>query len=295
MRRLGAASTVVAAAGLAAVAQLWAPGLPAAGAAGEARAAQTAHVTPPDPEPLPWRFPVGERAEYDVTFGPVTVGRGRLQVEAIDTLNAEPAYRVALEVSGGPFFYRVDDRTVSWIAPRPLRALRFEQRLQEGDYRRHRRFNFDHGSLTYDQEDFDREAGEYRPVPDEQGVPIPEGALDEIAYLYLARSLPLEVGETYTFHRYFKEDGNPVVLQVLRRETVRVPAGRFRTIVVRPIIRSDGMFGEGGRAEVYLTDDDRRVIVQLKSRLKVGELNMYLSDYAPGQAGALIPPAAARP
>lgn len=253
-----------------------------------AASAQPAMQSPPEPEA--WRFPVGERAVYDVTFGPARIGQGELKVEAIDTLASEPAYRVAFEISGGPFFYKVDDRTVSWIAPRPFRSLRFEQRLQEGDFRRHRRYTFDHRALTYDQEDWDREAGGYRAVPQRQGVPIPEQALDEIAYLYLVRSLPLEVGRTYTFERYFKEDGNPVVLQVLRRETVRVPAGRFETVVVRPIIQTDGIFSEGGRAEVYLTDDERRLIVQLRTRMKVGEMNMYLSEYDPGREDELMAP-----
>ncbi len=281
-RQSGRQAGRVLAAAVAATALLLSPEIGTAGAS-----AQPAVQSPP--EPGPWRFPVGERAVYDVTFGPARIGQGELKVEAIDTLAAEPAYRVAFEIAGGPFFYKVDDRTVSWIAPQPFRSLRFEQRLQEGDFRRHRRYTFDHQALTYAQEDWDREAGGYRAEPQRQDVPIPEQALDEIAYLYLVRSLPLEVGRTYTFNRYFKEDGNPVVLQVLRRETVRVPAGRFETVVVRPIIQTDGIFSEGGRAEVYLTDDERRVIVQLRTRMKIGEMNMYLKDYDPGRGGDLMP------
>ena len=84
--------------------------------------------------------------------------------------------------------------------------------------------------------------------------------LDDVAFLYYARTLPLEVGETYTINRYFREDGNPVVLRVLRKETIRMPAGTFNTIVVQPIIQTDGLFGEGGEAEVYFTDDARRPV-----------------------------------
>lgn len=255
---------------------------PQAADAQSARAADGAEVAEA------WRFPVGERAEYDVTLGPVRVGKGSLAVEAIDTLSSEPAYRLALEIVGGTFFYKVDDRTVSWVAPDPFRSLRFKQRLHEGSYERHRRWTFDHDSLTYVQEDWDEGKGRFVPDPEHEGVTIPRQALDEIAYLYLARSLPLEPGRQYTFDRYFKEDGNPVRLEVLRRETVRVPAGRFETVVVRPIIQTEGIFAEGGKAEVYMTDDDRRIIVQLKSRLKFGELNMYLTDYDPGRPEALI-------
>lgn len=239
-------------------------------------------------DPGQWRFPVGERAEYDVTFGPVKVGKGSLAVEAIDTIAGTPAYRVAFEIRGGAFFYRIDDRSVSWVAPRPIRSLRFEQRLREGGYRRHRRYELDQTASVFTREDWDAAHLGYRPNPDWSGVPMPAGALDEIAYVFLAREVPLEPGRTYYFDRYFQADGNPVVLKMLRRETVRVPAGRFRTVVVQPIIHAGGMFGRGGEAELYITNDERRIIVLLKAHMSAGDLAMYLREYEPGAPDGYI-------
>ncbi len=70
---------------------------------------------------------------------------------------------------------------------------------------------------------------------------------------------------------------------MLRRERVKVPAGEFSTIVVRPIIKTRGIFSKGGEAEVYLTDDDRRLLVLLRSKLKVGSVILELTDYMEGQ------------
>jgi hypothetical protein len=39
------------------------------------------------------------------------------------------------------------------------------------------------------------------------------------------------------------------------------------------------VFSKNGRAEVWLTDDDRRLMVQLKSHLKFGSLSLYLRSY----------------
>jgi len=231
----------------------------------------------------PWPFPLGETSEYDVTFGPVRVGRARLAIEAVDTVRSNPTFRLAFELKGGAFFYKIDDRTVSWLASDPYRSLRFEQVLHEGGYRRHRRYELDHDAGTVLREDWDEAEDTYRPHVTTHPAALPPFALDEISILYLVRTLPLEVGRTYTFHNYFKEDGNPVVVEVLRRERVRVRAGRFDTVVIRPIIQTEGMFGEGGEAELYITDDDRRWIVQLKTRMKVGEINMFLRE-APSDA-----------
>ncbi|NNK47644.1 MAG: DUF3108 domain-containing protein [Gemmatimonadetes bacterium] len=233
-----------------------------------------------------WRFPVGERMEFSVNWGRVRLGEGSIEVEAIDSIDGVEGYRVAMEAWGGPPFYRVQDRQVSWIRPRPLSSIRFEQRLSEGSYKRDTRYSFDLEAMTYDRHDI--VDGEWSARAEETDIAILEGALDDVSFLFFARLLPLEVGQRYEFDRYFKESGNPVVIEVLRREEIRVPAGTFQTIVVRPIIQTGGAFGDGGEAELYLTDDEHRAIVRLKTSMAVGSGNLFLTKYEPGD-GALIP------
>ncbi len=252
-----------------------------AAAAGTARG-----QSPADDSVQAWRFPVGERMEFSVNWGRVRLGEGSLEIEAVDSIAGHAGYRVAMEMWGGPPFYRVQDRQVSWIRPDPLSSVRFEQRLKEGNYKRDTRYTFDLERMTYDR--FDIIDDEWRARGEETAVPILDGALDDVSFLYFARLLPLEVGQRYEFDRYFKDEGNPVVIEVLRREEIRVPAGTFQTIVLRPIIQTGGAFGDGGEAELYLTDDDQRVIVRLKTSMALGSGNMFLTHYEPGN-GPLIP------
>jgi len=109
--------------------------------------------------------------------------------------------------------------------------------------------------------------------PEEPTVTNP---LDEGSFLYFVRTLPLEVGKTYEFSRYFKAQGNPVRIRVLRRETVTVPGGTFKTVVLQPTFQTKGIFSQNGKAEVWISDDDRRMVVQMKSKLSFGSLNLYL-------------------
>jgi len=166
----------------------------------------------------------------------------------------------------------VDDKYESWIDTDGLFSRRFKQDQKEVRYERHRTYEFFPERKTYRRTD-----------KAETGTIPTDRPLDDISFLYFARTLPLNVGDTYTLNRYFKEDGNPVVLRVLRRETIRVPAGTFRTIVVRPVIRTKGLFSEGGEAEVYFSDDARKVPVQIRSKVPVvGSLTMHLTEYAAG-------------
>ena len=98
------------------------------------------------------------------------------------------------------------------------------------------------------------------------------------------RQMALEVGKTYTLSRYFKQDGNPVQIRVLRKERKKVDGGEFDCIVVQPIIQTSGLFSDGGEAEIYFSDDDRRLMVYMKSNIRgfPGALELYLKDYQPG-------------
>lgn len=264
------------------------------GAAATAVAAQSGSPSEELPGPISaWHYPVGETSVYDVQVGmgrvsaPRPLGEARLAVEAREPVDGAQAYRLALEIEGGvPMLYRQDDRQVSWVATDPLRTLRFEEHLRQGDYRRDRLCRMEQAEHSYSC--FTRGAdGGWEPIDRLQGQRMPAKALDEVSILYLVRSLPLEVGKTYRFDRLFEEDSNPVRIQVLRRETVRVPAGRFETIVVRPIFKSGGMFGEEGRAEVFLSDDARRMIVKIESSMKLGRIDLLLKEYrAPTGDGA---------
>jgi hypothetical protein len=222
---------------------------------------------------------IGERLVYDVKFGALRVGTGSMTVMGIDDVRGREAWHTVFTIKGGVPLYRVDDRLESWIDTATFTSLRFVQETSEGRRHRTRRIELfpDRGLYT------------------EEGATPPEKAtvdqpLDEAAFLYFLRRVPLVVGQSYSFDRYFKPDRNPIRLVILRRERIDVPAGSFETIVVRPIIKAKGIFSENGQAEVWLTDDSRHAVVQMKAKLSFGSLTLQLRDFAPVQQGVPYQP-----
>jgi hypothetical protein len=217
--------------------------------------------------PVP--FAVGERAVYDVKFGFVRAGTATMELPGIESVRGRDAYLFRFRVTGGIPVYRVDDILESYVDTASFQSLRFVQDNEEGGKKRERRYEIFPERAKY------QEQGK----PEAESVSNP---LDDASFLYFIRTLPLEVGRTYEFNRYFKPGSNPVKIIVLRKERIDVPAGRFNTIVIQPIIKTRGIFSEGGRAEVWLADDASRVVVQMKSKLPFGSLNLYLKSYRPG-------------
>ena len=206
--------------------------------------------------PVP--YGVGERLEYDVRFGALHVGGGSMEVESVQDVRGRETWHTVFTVKGGTFFYRVNDRYESWIDTRSGNSLRFRQDLNEGSRDVERNFEIFPDRAVFTENG-------------ESEQPSVNNPLDDGSFLYFLRTIPLTVGETYTFDRYFRPDRNPVTIRVLRREHIKVPAGEFDAIVIQPIIKTKGIFSEGGRAEVWLSDDANRIMLQMKSKLSLAK------------------------
>jgi hypothetical protein len=235
---------------------------------------------PATPMASPPPFSVGERADYDVKFGILHVGGGSMEVADVTSLRGKDVWHTIFRFKGGTIFYHVNDVFESWFDKDSLSSLRFAQHLEEGGKVRNRDY------VMYP----DRAVFQLNDKPEQPSVSNP---LDDGSFLFFVRTLPLTVGETYTFDRYFNPKSNPVTIKVLRRERISVPAGKFNAIVVQPIIKTGGIFSDRGEAQVWFSDDSARIVLQMKSKLSFGSLDLYLKAYHPGRGAVASVPAGA--
>jgi hypothetical protein len=220
-------------------------------------------------------FGVGEQARYRVSYGILgRVGTGVMNVVGLDTIRGNPSYHVLFTLQGGIPLARVNNRFESWLDVKGLFSRRFDQDTREVNFERRRVREFFPEERRWTGHTNDRQ---------EAGTLPTATPFDDTSFLYYVRTLDLEPGREYTFDNYWNEEGNPVRLRVLRRQTVRVPAGTFNTVVVQPIIRTRGLFAEGGEAEVYFSEDADRMLVMLRAKVSFGTLTMQLEQFTPGQ------------
>lgn len=220
-------------------------------------------------------FGVGERAEYAVTLGIFgEVGEGAMEVVKLENVHGHRTYHLRFDLAGGIPFASVEDTLESWLDVSGLFTRRFHKKQREVNYRADRWYDVFPDSMFYRRQSTG--------ATDTLASSEP---LDEVGFLYWIRTQPLEVGRTYTYHRYYKEEGNPVQVKVLRHEVMTGEGGAdIPVIVVQPLIRTSGLFGDGGRAELYFTDDWRRILVKMTSRVPIiGRLGLRLVNYTPGE------------
>ncbi len=230
--------------------------------------------------------PGGERpfAEGEVLAFQVSLGRhgrsgtGWLRVESAQPLREEPVVllRFDFETTVGPVAVRHHSR--SWLSARRMAALRYEvdERVPFNSVRQQ-------VDIFPDEQRWERR--------DARGRSASTEPLDELSFLYALRTLPLTPGSVHRLDRHFDVRRNPVVVRVLRREALRVPAGEFSTVLVEMEVRDPKRFGGRGVLRLYLTDDERRLPVRIESQVPVaGQLVLELEPPPPPDTERKVEP-----
>lgn len=212
-------------------------------------------------------FQVGERFEYAAKFGIIRMGTGAIEVASIDTIRGESAYHFRFSLQAKAIVYKINSTLESWTSTDDFKSLRFRRDNLENNKR------FVRSWEIFGDSGYQRQV-EPEPLP---AAPTPADPLDDASFLFFVRTAPLEVGKTYKFERYFRTERNPIVIKVLKREKMELPDGsEVNCLVLNPVIGEGGLFGARAQARLWITDDARRIPVQIKSRYSFGEITLKL-------------------
>jgi hypothetical protein len=109
-------------------------------------------------------------------------------------------------------------------------------------------------------------------------IDTPACVHDIVGGLYLMRTLNIPVGRSMDVP---VSDGKKSVMarvEAQKRETITTPAGKFSTVRHEAFLFNGVLFGRSGVLYVWLTDDDRRLPVQIQVRLQfyIGTITLQL-------------------
>jgi glycosyltransferase involved in cell wall biosynthesis len=218
-------------------------------------------------------FVVGERLVYSARMGVFSVGVATLEVAGLDTVRGTETVHFRFHIAGGALWYHLDQTLESWVGRHDFRSRRFLNRTEEKGKRWERDFSIFPDSGIY------REAGH-----DSAHATVAD-PLDDAAFLYWIRTVPLKVGERYEYQRYFRVDRNPVIVEVLGRDRVNVAGRKWDAIILRPTIpHGGGIFAEKSDARMWLSDDKDHIVLGLQSKFSFGMMTLKLKEYSvPGR------------
>jgi hypothetical protein len=223
-------------------------------------------------------FKEGEKLTFDLNYGFVTAGVAVMDIPKIKKISGRNAYHVTFEVNSVPsfdMFYKVRDRYETYIDVEGLFPWRFEQHIREGGYTRDFSAFFDQRKGIAKTSE-----GEYE---------IPKYVNDIMSAFYYARTFDyssMKVNDLMHLQNFYKDKVYNLDVRYLGKETIEVPAGKFDCIIVEPLVKEGGLFKHEGNIIIWLTDDELKLPVKVRTKIIVGYVEAKLTSYE-GLAGKL--------
>ena len=221
-------------------------------------------------------FGVGERLEFSVGYGVIKAGTAVMEIPEITKLDGRKCYHIVSTARSNKFFsvfFEVDDRVESFMDVYGLYSLRYDKHLREGKYTAD-------VSMVFDQMN---NLAIYNAGKDT--FEVARYVQDVLSAFYFVRTQELTVGRSLFVDNHTDKKNYPLEVKILRKERIKVEAGEFDCLVVEPILQTPGIFEHKGSLTVWLTDDEAKMPVLMKSKVVIGSISTELIDYRPGEAG----------
>ncbi len=218
-------------------------------------------------------FQPGEKLTFSVSWSDIVkAGTATLSVPGVKVFNGRKVYHIISTASSGPqvsaFFY-TRDRIDIYLDAEDYTIWKSEKHLVEGKYKNDEVVYFNPPNRTAT-----RGVTTMRTLPESR---------DALGGFYYVRTLDLPVGAEITVNYADGKIAKPIVVKVLRKEQVTVPAGTFDTIVIEPVLKeTEGIFKQEGRIWIWVTDDEKKMPVILKSKIAIGNIEVKLESYTLG-------------
>lgn len=218
-------------------------------------------------------FTFGERLDYDVTYSFITAGRGYLQVlpQVVTRANNRKCYDIRFQVSSLEslrWIYQVSDAYRTVMDIEGLFPWEFQQRIREGHYKKDAKAIFDqYGHIAY----FKNKTFKVTPY-----------IHDIVSAFYYVRTMNLSAmrpGQIFYLKNFFDSKTNNLGVKVHGKQTVKVPAGTFKCIVIEPLVVAGGLFKSEGQILIWLTDDENKMPVKVSTKILIGSVSADLVKY----------------
>jgi hypothetical protein len=230
-------------------------------------------------------FREGESVVLTVKYFSTTAGTLALDVDPFKTVNNKKSYAFALTLkTAGLFsmFYSVNDRAETLVDYNDFIPLTYTANMVESKQVKEVRVFYDRAKseATHWEKVVKKDTGETKK---KITWAISENAQNLISSLFYIRLFDLEPGKSYSFK--IADDGKNINFHfdVLRREVLSTEIGDIKTVVVKPTIQLEDRLAATGDIFIWMTDDDRKMIVRIEAKIKVGTLVASLKSLNKGK------------
>lgn len=227
-------------------------------------------------------FRIGEKATLKISYFNVAAGEITLEVKPFVQVDGRKSYHFFMTAKSNSLFssfYSVNDSAETFVDYDQLIPFNMAVHIQESKQLREIRALFDWKKKEANF--WDKKVTSKGVEEKEKIWSIPDYSQNMISAAYYMRTFTLKPGKEFKF-RLADEKKNMVVTgKVLRREKLQTDMGELDTIVIQPEIAIDNVFKPMGDVYFWLTDDDRKFLVRIESKIKIGTIVAKIKEIKP--------------
>jgi hypothetical protein len=219
-------------------------------------------------------FEPGEKLHFEVWWGFIRAGEATLQILPMEEVNGEKVFSFLMSARTTSFvdvFYKVRDTYESLTDMGMNHAIHYRKK-SEGHRKKEVTVRFD----------WERMETQYvRTGEDWEPVPLIPGSFDPLSVFYAFRTYHLEVGKELSVP---VSDGKKCVMglaKVLKRERIKIKMGEYDAFLIEPDLKDiGGVFekSDDAKIEVWVTADDKKIPLRIKSKVIVGSFVAELAS-----------------
>jgi hypothetical protein len=221
-------------------------------------------------------LPAKENLLYQVEWRLISAGKVRLSWSA-NHQAGDPGWQAGMEMESTGLvskLFKVKNQYSSLLRS-DLCAVSSKLDAHEG--RKHREttvtFDAETRKASYLEKDLTKNA-----VVDTKEIDIPACVHDVVGALYHLRTLSLQPGESITLPMSDGKKSVNAKVEAQQREEIKTPSGTYKTIRYEAFLFNNVLYRRNAHLYVWLTDDARRLPVQIRVRMQftIGTITLQL-------------------
>jgi hypothetical protein len=229
-------------------------------------------------------FGVGEILRFSINWGFINVGSAVMKIKGIKIKKNRPCFEIEATARSNKAIstlYPVRDRFLSYLDTTALIPHEYFKYQNEGSYHFDQHTVFDQKNKTV--KTWGKRTKKKKVTIKDSSFQVPPLIYDVISAFYFTRIKDLKKGTSFILNNIDNNKLAKIQVKVLKRDKIKVGAGKFNCVVVEPQMSGIGLFKKKGKLRVWLTDDVYKMPVMFKSKITIGSIKGKLESFKRGK------------
>jgi len=218
-------------------------------------------------------FKPGEKLQYVLHYGLLNAGIAELEVKKstrkFNNRNALNMVGKGWTTGATDWFFTVDDHYETFMDTERMESLLFIRRVNEGGFLINQDYYFEQDSnkvLTQNNIEYH----------------VPEGVQDMLSTFYYARTIDYsnaKMNDVFIIPAFVDDKVEYLRIKYKGKERIKVRNGQYDCLKFNPIVLEGRVFKDDDDLTVWISDDDNKIPILIKSKILVGSIKAELSEY----------------